>query len=169
MKNISKLDVLQAAWQDEFNLLDDENRSRMYQRRRAHCAALARAGATPTTVTRSAIPKQLKDLAGFNDALLPVLASGAIALTRHANHRMKNRGITPEQVLTVSLFGKEERSFGGATRHYLDKKARKLLSEELPHDAIRKLGKLDIVAVFSTSGALITATHRTRRARTNDS
>ena len=67
-------------------------------------------------------------------------------------------------LLGAAPFGFAQRSHG-ATRYALDKKARQLLAEVVSPDALRRTGSLDIVAVFSDEGALVTASHRTGRLR----
>ncbi len=85
-------------------------------------------------------------------------------LTTHAKNRLKNRGISLDQVLVLADFGVPQRAHG-ATRYSLDKRARQLLVETVSVETLRRLGSLDIVAVFSDAGALITAAHRTKRLR----
>lgn len=87
-----------------------------------------------------------------------------IPMTRHAAHRLKNRGISLEQVLVVADFGVSQRSHG-ATRFALDRKTRQLMVETVCPAFLRRLGSLDIVAVFGDDGALVTASHRTERLR----
>lgn len=166
MSPTSSKGARRQAWEHEFDLVGEEGRARIYRRLRVHSTALLRSGAraTPATTSVSGAPRQARQAAGGCEALLPVLSAVDMALTRHAMHRLRNRGITMEQVMAVSLFGKEQRTCGGATKHFLDKRSRQLLSEELPHDAIRALGRRDIVAVVG-DGALITVAHRTRRTR----
>lgn len=94
----------------------------------------------------------------------PMAAVPKIPMTTHAMHRLKNRGITLEQVRIVTEFGMQQRSHG-ATRYALDKKSRQLVAEGLPSNFLRRAGLLDIVAVYSDDGVLITASHRTERLR----
>lgn len=159
-------DMRHIAWEYEFNLLDNENRNRMSQRRRAHHTALHRGHvrADPVTLPDIEASKHFNRAAATFNSLQPILGTTNLPLTQHAVHRLRNRGITMDQVIAVSLFGKERRTYGGATKYFLDKRSRQLLSEDLPHDAIRKLGKLDIVAVAGV-GAVIAIAHRARRTR----
>ena len=152
MKSIK--DVRTSAWEHEFDLVDDEVEALRLTRARAHRAALhrkhgAQIQAMPTLA--SVLPEQL--------AAMP-----SITMTRHAAHRLKNRGISLAQVLVVADFGAAQRSHG-ATRFSLDKKARKLLVEEIDPALLKRIGPLDIVAVFSDDGTLVTASHRTERMR----
>ena len=83
-------------------------------------------------------------------------------LTRHAAYRLKGRGITPDQVALITTFGRPQRVHG-ATRFALDKQSRQLLAETVPPEYLRHFKSLDILAVVSDDGALITAAHRTAR------
>jgi hypothetical protein len=87
-----------------------------------------------------------------------------VPLTRHAAHRMKNRGITMHQVMVVTSFARPQRVHG-ATRYALDRDARALVERTLPLEQLRSLRSLDIVAVVADDGMLITAAHRTARMR----
>ena len=152
MKSIKNAHAL--AWQHEFDLVDDEIQSRRMLRSRAHRAALHRAHGASVQTRRpgaSVLPEQMADMP-------------QVPMTRHASRRLKNRGISLEQVLVLVDFGVAQRSHG-ATRYALDRKARQLLVETVSPDELRRVGSLDIVAVFADDGALITATHRTERLR----
>ena len=147
-------DARAQAWDREFDLVDDELEGHRHGRERARRAALHRTrGASVPTAPAAAtcLPEQL--------AAMP-----RIPMTKHATHRLKNRGISLAQVLVVANFGFEQRSHG-ATRYALDRKARQLIAEEVPPNVLRRTGSLDIVAVFSDDGALVTAAHRTGRLR----
>ena len=143
----------QLAWQREFDLVDEQAACRLHGRDRGRRAVLHRRGVM-VSLTRG--PEATRG--DLLDAL------PAMPMTRHAEHRLKNRGITMQQVLTVTTFGRPERVHG-ATRYALDKSARQLLEQAMPADQLRSLRKLDIVAVVSDTGALITASHRTERLR----
>lgn len=142
------------AWQHEFDLLDDEGSTRLHARQRAHRAALHRsADATQPVLpsARSELPRHL-------------VAMPTIPLTRHAEVRLKSRGITMAQVLIVTEFATPQRSHG-ATRYAFDRKSRQYLAATMPPSQLRRLGRLDIVAVLADNGSLITAAHRTERLR----
>jgi hypothetical protein len=152
MKSIKNARAL--AWQHEFDLVDDEIEGRRMSRNRAHRAALHRArGASVQMLPPSApeLPEQM--------AAMP-----RVPMTRHAARRLKDRGISLAQVLVIADFGVPQRSHG-ATRYALDRKSRQLLVEAVSPAVLQRVGSLDIVAVFSDDGALITATHRTERLR----
>lgn len=144
----------ELAWQHEFDLLDDEISTRRHARKRAHRAALHRsAGATQPVLppAKSELPQHL-------------VAMPTIPLTRHAELRLKSRGITMTQVLIVTEFATPQRSHG-ATRYAFDKKSRQCLAATMPPSQLRGLGRLDIVTVLADDGSLITAAHRTKRFR----
>ena len=141
------------AWQYEFEHLDSANEERRQARQRAHRVALQRAAAAVPGTTRTAAD-QAQALARMPD----------MPLTRHAAHRLKGRGISINQVALVTTFGQPERVHG-ATRFALDKHSRQLLAETVPPEYLRRFKSLDILAVVSDDGALITAAHRTERLR----
>ena len=150
----STKDARAMAWQHEFDLVDDERCARRQARKRAHRVALHRAQAATVQMRPPTAPELPEQMA----------AMPRISMTKHAAHRLKNRGISLEQVLVVADFGVSQRSHG-ATRFALDRNARQLLAETIPHALLRRLGSLDIVAVFADDGALVTASHRTERLR----
>lgn len=147
--------VRTLAWQHEFDLVDDELATRHHTRERARRAAMHRVQRACISPSPAAVATCLPE---------QVAALPQIPMTKHAAHRLKNRGISLAQVLVVADFGFAQRSHG-ATRYALDKKARQLLAEVVSPDALRRTGSLDIVAVFSDEGALVTASHRTGRLR----
>ncbi len=141
------------AWQLESDRANDERETRHLAcervRRTLDCSCVAAVQTRPLSDTN--LPEQM--------AAVP-----KIPMTTHAMHRLKNRGITLEQVRIVTEFGMQQRSHG-ATRYALDKKSRQLVAEGLPSNFLRRAGSLDIVAVYSDDGVLITASHRTERLR----
>lgn len=142
------------AWQHEFDLLDDEGSARIHARQRAHRIALHRSA----DATLPGVPCARSELAQH------VVAMPTNRLTRHADVRLKNRGITMAQVLIVTAFATPQRSHG-ATRYAFDRKSREYLAATMPPSQLRRLGRLDIVAVLADDGSLITAAHRTQRLR----
>jgi hypothetical protein len=147
--------VRARAWQHEFDLVDDELNARRHTRERARRVGMNRAHGACMSPAPAAAASCLPEQVG---------AMPPIPMTKHAAHRLKNRGISMAQILVVADFGFAQRSHG-ATRYALDKKARQLLAEVVSPDALRRTGSLDIVAVFSDEGALVTASHRTGRLR----
>lgn len=152
MKSLKEARAL--AWQAEFDHLDAAIEGRLRLRERAHGAALHRAaGAVPVRSAKAV------DQAGEALPQMPEMP-----LTRHAEHRLKTRGISIDQVALVTTFGQPQRVHG-ATRFALDKQSRQLLAETVPPEYLRRFKSLDILAVVSDDGALITAAHRTTRLR----
>lgn len=150
----SPTDVRAAGWNAEFELVDEAISAQRWARQRAHRAALHRAA--------SAVPAQARGAVGAITEPEALARFPMMPLTRHAAHRLKGRGITPEQVAMITTFGRPQRVHG-ATRFALDKQSRQLLAETMPPEYLRKLKSLDILAVVSDDGALITAAHRTER------
>lgn len=150
---MSPKEMKAQAWQHEFDLVDEEVGGRLHIRERARRSAMARAGTTVPS------PRTAVDCSLEHGLALP-----PHPLTRHAAHRLKNRGITPQQLQLVTDFGRPHRS-DGATRYALDRKARQLIEQTLPPEELRSLKSLDIVAVIADDGAVITAAHRTQRLR----
>lgn len=146
-------DARALAWQTEFDLIDATIGARLGACRRAHSAAL-HCAAGAVTVRGAKAGDQAEALARMPE----------MPLTRHALHRLKARGITIDQVALVTIFGQPQRVHG-ATRFALDKQSRQLLADTLPPEYLRRFKSLDILAVVSDEGALITAAHRTARLR----
>ena len=85
-------------------------------------------------------------------------------LTRHAQARMKQRGIRPEAVECLLDFGREPFDHRGGVVLYLDKAARRRLSRAQP--GRKDLGRLArMYAVLGMDGAVITVGHRRGRVR----
>lgn len=146
-------EVRDLAWQTELDQTDTTVDGRLRARERAHRAALHRAA--------GAVPAGGANASDQADALARM---SAIPLTRHAANRLKERGISIDQVALVTSFGQPQRVHG-ATRFALDKQSRQLLAETVPPEYLRRFKSLDILAVVSDDGALITAAHRTTRLR----
>ena len=148
-------DALRAlAWSHEFDQFADSPGSRADLRARARKVALHRA--------TGRMPSQIPS--GSKLSTSPGAAMPPIPFTRHAAHRLKNRGISLDQVHLVTDFGRPQRVHG-ATRYALDKESREFLKQTFPPDELRRFKSLDIVAVVSDDGTLITAAHRTERLR----
>jgi len=142
------------AWQHEFEQIDDEVGSMRTGRERAHRAALGR-------LRGVSVPMMAARVSDLPDQLA---AMSRLPMTKHAAHRLKNRGITMQQVLVVTDYGRPQRAHG-ATRYALDRVSRELLQRTMPPDQLRSLKSLDIIAVVADDGALITVAHRTGRVR----
>ncbi len=85
--------------------------------------------------------------------------------TVHARSRCQQRGIPPAIVDLIVDFGAEVRSHG-ASKYYLDRKARSDLRRAVGPRALRQVEhKLDCYVVVADDGVLITAAPRTTRIR----
>lgn len=83
--------------------------------------------------------------------------------TDHARSRCQQRGIAPAIVDLIVDFGAEVRSHG-ASKYYLDRKARADLSCAVGPTALRQYErKLNCYVVVADDGVLITAAPRTAR------
>ncbi len=148
---MSPKDMRNLAWRHEFDRLDDMVGVRWHGRERAHRVAISRSGAQQLAATPMIGMRETD-----RSCELPPQP-----LTRHAAHRLKNRGITPQRHLLVTKFGRAQRMHG-ATRYALDKRSRQQVQETLPPEQLRRLKALAIIA---DDGAVITAAHRTQRLR----
>ncbi len=85
--------------------------------------------------------------------------------TVHARSRCQQRGIVPAIVDLIVDFGAEVRSHG-ASKYYLDRKARTDLRRAVGSQALRQYEqKLKCYVVVVDDGVLITAAPRTTRIR----
>jgi hypothetical protein len=83
----------------------------------------------------------------------------------HARSRCQQRGIPPAVVDLIVDFGAEVRSHG-ASKYYLDRKARTDLRRAVEPQALRQVErKLNCYVVVADDGVLITAAPRTTRIR----
>lgn len=142
------------AWSEEFDQFADSIARSVDLRARARKVALHR--------TTQTVPFPVPS--GSTLSTSPGADTPPMPLTRHAVHRIKNRGISVDQVHLVIDFGRPQRVHG-ATRYALDCASREFMARILPPGELRRFKSLDIVAVVSDDGALITATHRTNRLR----
>ncbi len=85
--------------------------------------------------------------------------------TSHARSRCQQRGIPPVVVDLIVDFGAEVRTHG-ASKYYLDRKARSVLRRVVGQQALRLVEhKLNCYVVVADDGVLITAAPRTSRIR----
>jgi len=91
-----------------------------------------------------------------------------IAMTSHAKIRLQQRGI-PRQVLAYLVaFGKAMYDHQGARVLYLNKKSREQIRRVAGDDVFRALASaLDVYAVMSVGGTVVTVGHRTQRINRN--
>lgn len=86
-----------------------------------------------------------------------------LALSRHAEWRMANRGFSREEVALLIDYGRRRRS-QGATVYFMDRNSRSRVREALgpkPYARIEK--KLDAYVVVADDGTVVTAAKRLRR------
>ena len=145
------------VWQHEFDIADQETNLRAQRIERVRRAAASRSSGT---AARSALPTQT---VSSNTRELGAVAAHVPNMPRHGQTRLRQRGITVDQVVTLLAFGNEQRSHG-ASRFFLDRQARARIAVEMPQ-ALRSLPSLDIHVVLADDGRLITAAHRTKRLR----
>lgn len=80
--------------------------------------------------------------------------------SHHGAHRAQKRAIPPLIVDWLQAYGASTRAHG-ATKYFFDKEARRRLERDVGAIVIRRLAdKLDIVAVISDDGLIVTAYHR---------
>lgn len=145
------------VWQHEFDIADQETSLRAQRIERVRRAAASRSSGT---AARSALPSQV---ASSTTRELGAVAAHVPNMTRHGQARLRQRGITIDQVVTLLDFGSEQRSHG-ASRFFLDRQARARIAVEMPQ-ALHSLPNLDIHVVLADNGRLITAAYRTKRLR----
>src|SRR5437667_5029560 len=95
----------------------------------------------------------------------PMADSAAVLYTRHAQARAQQRGIPHLIVEWLLEFGARKPS-AGADMVYFDKRSREALRRYAGRQALAKLdGLLDVYAVVSNDGQVLTLGHRTKRIR----
>lgn len=147
----------EVSWKYEFDIADHEQQVRAgrCERLRRTCAIRSKTG-----LARSAVQaQQPPELSRVSEGV-PI---GVPDISRHGQTRLRQRGITVDQVLAILDFGLDQRSHG-ATRFFLDRKTRTRMAVEMPQ-ALQSLPNLDILVVLGDDGKLITAAHRTKRMR----
>ncbi len=94
------------------------------------------------------------------------MVENAVALyTKHAHARSQQRGIPPLIVDWLLELG-VHKTYAGAEVVYFDKRSRERLRRYAGRQALSKLdGLLDIYAVVSNDGCVLTIGHRTKRIR----
>lgn len=85
-------------------------------------------------------------------------------ITAHARARMRQRGI-PEQVLPyLFTFGKREYDHHGAAVVFLTRRSKEKLRTTADQSVLKRLERaMDVYAVISLEGRVVTVGHRTRR------
>ena len=82
-------------------------------------------------------------------------------LTQHAQVRMQQRGIRPDEVECLVRYGRTEYDHHGSRVLYFDRKALRGLMARFGGRTADRLGHL--YAVVAGDGAVLTVGHRTRR------
>jgi len=84
--------------------------------------------------------------------------------TDHAQIRAQQRGVPPLILEWLITYGSAEPDQRGAEIRYFDHAARRRLSRAVGHKVVDLLGKLlDMYAVMSNDGVVITTGHRFKR------
>lgn len=87
-------------------------------------------------------------------------------LTRHAEVRMQQRGITMATLQSLLEYGAKTHDHRGAAIVYFDKKAKSRIRKVSQRQAYQALEKqLNAYAVVTAEGAVVTVGHRHRRIR----
>ncbi|MCC5975671.1 MAG: hypothetical protein JJT81_16700 [Rubellimicrobium sp.] len=87
-----------------------------------------------------------------------------IPMSRHAEARSRQRGITLDAIEVILDFGREEQSFDNRQVVYMDKQARRRAREALGRTAYAQIeARLDAVIVIGNWGGVITCMHRKGR------
>lgn len=87
-----------------------------------------------------------------------------LAMTRHAEVRMQQRGITRPALESLLDYGSQAHDHHGATIVYFDKRSRSRLLRNSGRAAYRGMEKqLNAYAVIGENGAVVTVGRRNRR------
>jgi Domain of unknown function (DUF4258) len=87
-----------------------------------------------------------------------------VGMTRHAEVRMQQRGITRQTLESLLTYGAQSHDHSGATVVYFDKRARFRLLREGGRHAYQQVEKqLNAYAVVADDGRVVTVGHRERR------
>lgn len=84
--------------------------------------------------------------------------------TTHAQTRAQQRCIPAQIIEWLQAYGSEEHDHRGASILFFDHAARRRLSREVGHQIVSHLGRLlNVYAVLSLDGHIITTGHRQKR------
>ncbi|MBD3801564.1 MAG: hypothetical protein IE886_09080 [Campylobacterales bacterium] len=87
-----------------------------------------------------------------------------LPITHHAQARLQQRGIPANVVENLLNFGRHTYDHRGGTILFFDHKARNQLSRQIASDSYKQIEPhLDIYAVLSSGGVIVTVGHRTQR------
>ena len=88
-----------------------------------------------------------------------------VMLTKHAASRMQQRGLARLQLDLLLDFGTREPAGDGAVKVFMDRAARKRLRAYAGPLSAKCLEHLDVYAIVSPEGQVVTAAHRIERVR----
>ena len=88
-----------------------------------------------------------------------------VEFTKHAALRMQQRGLARLQLDLLLDFGSREAAGDGAVKVFMDRAARKRLRAYAEPLSAKCLEHLDVYAIVSPEGHVVTAAHRTERVR----
>jgi len=92
--------------------------------------------------------------------------STSLAISRHADARLRQRGIQSEVIRALLAFGEPISDGRGGTIFRLSRDSQRELRAEIPRADFARLERYaDVYAVVSGDDTLITAAHATRRFR----
>ena len=87
-----------------------------------------------------------------------------IGATRHAETRVRQRGIPPAIVEWLLSYGESRHDHHGGVLFYFDSKARARLQRSVERESLaRHARKLDCYAVMSMDGTILTVGYRVKR------
>lgn len=86
-----------------------------------------------------------------------------MSLTKHARARVQQRGIAPFVLDLLVRYGTSERADDGASLYHFDKQSRRRVEAYVGGLSRHLREDLDVYAILSSDGQVITAGHRQRR------
>ena len=86
-----------------------------------------------------------------------------MVLSKHAAMRMQQRGLSPQVVNWLVMYGRVEHQRGGAKLYYFNKKRRFAIKNDLGREALRGYSKCLSAYMVCSESTVITIGHRYRR------
>lgn len=151
-----------AAWEDAFDIADEQAQTNIHRFERVQRAALARKAVDGVAGSRRRTAPDSSGIAPPTEAVIDPL-HWVPEISRHCAKRLQQRGIAKEDVAAVLAYGREQRSHG-VDRLFLDRQSRVRMQAELP-DLRQRLDRLDIQIVTGENSRIVTVAHRTKRSR----
>ncbi len=84
-------------------------------------------------------------------------------LTKHAQARCQQRGISPMEIDLLIQFGATEKSHDGTVKHFWNKVSRRRLEAYTGRRASKSDNRLNWFVVVGWGGVVVTTGHRTKR------